>query len=297
MSKFHLLPRYLEVLYPFDHHFCELPTGRLHFIDEGQGRPILFLHGNPTWSFYYRNLIIELKTTHRCIALDHMGCGLSERSKKKPFQLADHIQHTCQLIEQLNLDSFDLVVHDWGGAIGLGVAQHFFDRIEKIALLNTAAFFIPPLPFPIQFARLPLLGSFLTTQLNLFLLGSLLKCTTKKMPKEVQDGYLWPYRKSERRKAIYNFVKDIPLHSSNPSYRVIKSIETFLPQLAEKKLHAFWGMKDFVFTEAYLDAWHDIFPTMAIKRYEDGGHWVLEDAKGKIEKDISLFFKEPNQNI
>lgn len=290
------LPRYLRVLYPFESHFFEAPAGKLHFIDEGEGEAVLMFHGNPTWSFYYRNLVLSLKDRYRAIAVDHLGCGLSDRPTKFTYHLADHIDNASRLVEHLGLKRFHLVLHDWGGPVGLGLAQRHFDKVGKVVFLNTAAFFARPLPLPIQLSRSLGLGAFLTRGLNAFLLGSIFKCTQRSLTTETKHGYLWPYNTIKNREAIYRFVRDIPVNPAHPSYRTLKDIQDFLPHLAEKPLHAFWGMKDFVFDEAYLDAWREHYPLMPITRYEDAGHWVLEDAKGRIELDISAFLSDPMPN-
>src|SRR6476469_533458 len=107
-----------HALYPFDSHYLSLGPHRLHYLDEGAGEPLLFVHGNPTWSFYWRNLILGLRDRHRCVAIDHIGCGLSDKPKDYPYTLSRRIDDLIQVIEQLDLSSATLVAHDWGGAIG-----------------------------------------------------------------------------------------------------------------------------------------------------------------------------------
>lgn len=163
------IPSHLKHLYPFESRYVVLPAKphaidngevgdsssktadrQLHFLDEGRGPAVLMLHGNPTWSFYYRNVITALRGHFRCVVPDHIGCGLSSKPQTYSYRLVDHIENVCRVIESLGLRSFDLIVHDWGGAIGLGVAQRMPERLGKIVLLNTAAFRAPRLPWQLK---------------------------------------------------------------------------------------------------------------------------------------------------
>ena len=128
--------------YPFQRNYFSTKSGhRMHYLDEGprESIPILFLHGNPTWSFMYRNLISELSKTNRCLAPDHLGCGLSDKPSSSEFayDLKSHSQNIFGLLEELSIDQFSLVVHDWGGAIGLTAFRNHLSRLKKIVLLNT----------------------------------------------------------------------------------------------------------------------------------------------------------------
>ena len=135
--------------YPFESRWLELPAGRLHYLDEGptdnEGDPdpaapvILFVHGNPTWTFHWRRLIDELSGTCRCIAIDHLGCGLSDKPQKS-FRLADRINDLGKLIDHLELNDITLVAQDWGGAIGLGTMLDRKERLARVLLFNTGLF-------------------------------------------------------------------------------------------------------------------------------------------------------------
>ena len=282
-------PRYLRALYPFESHFFETLEGRLHYVDEGRGFPVIMLHGNPTWSFYYRNLILAIKGDFRCLAIDHLGCGLSEKPQKGIYNLKAHIERTCAWIESLNLSAFDLVLHDWGGAIGMGVLHHFKEKVQKVVLLNTAIFQTEDLPWSIRFCRLPLLGACLTQGLNLFLKGALRTCVNKALKREIADGYLWPYPTWKSRLSIYEFVRDIPVQQRHSSYNTLIKLQAMLPLLNERPCKAFWGMKDFVFTESYLRKWNQHIPSLGIKKYMEAGHWLLEDARPDVFNDIKAF--------
>jgi len=280
-----ILPTYLKVLYPFSHTYHTLSNGyRLHYVDEGKGEPVVLLHGNPTWSFYYRNLILKLSPFYRCLALDHLGCGLSDKPKAFSYQLERHIEHTAQWLQSLNLTRFHLIVHDWGGAIGMGLLERFHEQIGKVILLNTAVFSLDQLPLSIRICRLPIMGRILTDHLNLFLKGALTYCVQTPLTQEIADGYALGFGKN--RHAIYAFVRDIPLNPSHRSFEVLKQIQTQLTHLQAKPIYAFWGMQDFVFHPGYLEEWVRRLPPLQVKTYPEAGHWVLEDAKGMIEADI-----------
>ena len=109
-------------LYPFKSQSLDLDSYRYHYLDEGQGETLLMLHGNPTWSFYYRNLILGLKKSYRCVVPDHMGMGKSDKPQNYPYTLSQHIDNLVALVSELSLKDITLVVHDWGGAIGMGFA-------------------------------------------------------------------------------------------------------------------------------------------------------------------------------
>src|SRR6185503_4923839 len=127
-------------LYPFESRFLSVRGYRLHYLDEGAGQPLLFVHGNPTWSFYWRNLILGLRDRNRCVAVDHIGCGLSDKPQDYNYTLQQRIDDLVQLVETLDLSGATLLAHDWGGAIGLGNVLRVPERFSRIVLFNTGAF-------------------------------------------------------------------------------------------------------------------------------------------------------------
>lgn len=292
------IPRELRALYPFRPHFLETKYGRVHYVDEGDSAqddvPLICLHGNPTWSFYYRNIIKHFAPRRRVLAFDYIGCGLSDH-QLKPLKLQDHVETINECLEKLEIEHFDLLLHDWGGAVGIGLARLRPHRVSKIALLNSSITPRGSLPKSIQLARAPYIGCWLTRGLNAFLRGALLTCSTNSLPKAVQKGYLYPYRSWSARQAIHQFVRDIPLQISDESYAYLQSLRDFLSELNKHPVGAFWGMKDFVFTEPHLMAWKEALPELSITRYPNAGHWVLEDAVGQIENDIESFFAQKQE--
>ena len=259
-------------------------------MDEGQGEPILMLHGNPTWSYYYRNLIKEFKATHRVIAPDHMGSGASKRPKNWSYTLDGHIKNIESLVEHLDLKNITLVVHDWGGAIGFGFATRNPSLVKRIVILNTAAFYSSDVPKRIKFLRTPVIGPFLIKRLNLFAWPATFMATAKGMSSEVKKGYLWPASSFDQRIGVNGFVQDIPISKEHPSYSTLIDIEAKLGELDCPKLIV-WGGKDFCFHDKFFYRWLDFYPTARYRYIREAGHYVLEDAKEEVIAEITNFLE------
>ena len=268
--------------YPFASHVLDLDGLRYHYIDEGQGTPLLFVHGNPTWSFAWRNLVKDLSRDHRCIAVDHIGCGFSDKPQDYPYRLENHIRNLESLIEKLNLREITLVAHDWGGAIGMGAATRHPDRFSRLVLMNTAAFRSQAIPWRIAACRVPLFGTLAVRGMNAFAGAATFMAVEKRLPPAVKAGYLKPYDSWANRIATLRFVEDIPLSPSHPSYATLTGIEEALPTLADKPMLLVWGMKDWCFTPAFLAEFERRFPKAKTLRIADAGHYVFEDAWPQI---------------
>lgn len=268
--------------YPFRSHFLDLDGHRYHYLDEGTGDPLLFVHGNPTWSFAWRNLVKGLSGDRRCVAVDHMGCGLSDKPQDYPYRLATHVENLSRLIERLDLRSATLVAHDWGGAIGLGAVERHPDRFARLVLMNTAAFRSNAIPCRIAACRVPLLGPLAVRGLNAFAGAATFMAVEKPLPPAVKAGYLRPYRSWADRVAVLRFVQDIPLTPSHPSYGTLAAIENGLASLAGKTTLFLWGMRDWCFTPAFLAEFERRFPKAESLRLDDAGHYVFEDAADRI---------------
>lgn len=267
-----------RALYPFESHWLETPAGRVHYVDEGAGeQAVVFVHGNPTWSFFYRNLILGLRDSFRCVAIDHLGMGLSDKPQDFSYRLADRIDHLDTLIRTLGLKRFHLVVHDWGGAIGTGAALRHLDKLGRIQIMNTAAFRSARMPWPIGLCRVPALGEFFVRALNGFAGSATHMAVTKKLPPAVKAGYLHPHRNWHDRVAVARFVQDIPMAPAHRSYATLLGIEEQLPQLATHPMQMIWGMKDFCFNKNFLDEWVRRFPQAQVHRLVDADHYLLED--------------------
>ena len=277
--------------YPFESNFMELDDGNnLHYVDTGSGPPVLMVHGNPTWSFYYRHLLQSLQDRYRAIAVDHIGCGLSSKPPRYPYTLTQHIQNLTLLVERLELDGVHLVVHDWGGPIGLGMAEKCPDKIRSLTILNTGAF--PPLyiPWRIFALRFPWLGTLAIRRFNLFAgPATRMAMNRTKLSDTAKAGLLAPYKSYANRVAIDSFVKDIPFSKSHHVYDELVQIENNLTHLKDKPIQLIWGMQDWCFSPKCLRKFQEIFPEANTLEIGDAGHYVLEDAKDEVLAAISTF--------
>jgi pimeloyl-ACP methyl ester carboxylesterase len=280
----------LEKVYPFRSHFLQLGEHNLHYIDEGQGQPILMLHGNPTWSFYYRNLIQTFSPKFRTIVPDHLGCGLSDKPQDYEYTLEHHIQNAYKLIRFLDLKKIILVVHDWGGAIGFGLVTRYPELFDRIVILNTAAFPSELIPKRINLLRQGKMGEFLSRKFNLFAWPATFMTTTKKLPKSIKAGYLLPYDSWDNRVAVARFVQDIPMEKDHPTFKTLSDIEAKLKTLKHPKL-ILWGGKDFCFNRHFFERWVDIYPDADAFWYAKAGHYVLEDALDEVSSKMWNFIK------
>lgn len=281
----------LKELYPFKSNFLKLEDDlSYHYIDEGEGKPVLMIHGNPTWSFYYRNLAQTLKGDHRVIMPDHIGCGLSDKPQDYKYTLQNHVENLKKLILFLDLKKISLVVHDWGGAIGFGAAVDLPDRFEKIVILNTAAFQIKRIPFTINLCKNKYFGRYIVKNWNAFAWPATFMASKKGLSKIEKQGYLLPYNNPENRIAIAEFVQDIPMTNDHPTYNTLRSIESKLKNLKIPKL-ILWGGQDFCFNDLFFNRWKEIYPDAYYKYYKDAGHYILEDEKSDVIKNIQDFVR------
>jgi len=282
--------------FEFTPHFATIGGHRLHYLDEGAGPSVVMLHGNPNWSYYWRKLIPALSDRFRCLAPDHIGCGLSDKPDDSAYHytLAQRASDLEAWLDGLGVrDGISLVVHDWGGMIGFTYAVRHPERILKLVVLNTAAFHLPkskPLPWQLKLARRPVLGAFLVSGLNAFSRGATRTCVTRRpMPRGVADAYCAPYDSWANRIAVHRFVEDIPLEPGDVSYESLSETERGLSKLADKPMFIGWGERDFVFDHHFLTAWQQRFPNATVHRYADCGHYVLEDAAEELVPAIREF--------
>jgi haloalkane dehalogenase len=281
-------------LYAFDSHRLDLDGGRYHYVDEGRGAPLVMVHGNPTWSFYWRHLVDGLKDQNRTVVPDHMGCGLSDKPQRYPYSLAQHTANLVKLIDHLQLESATLVVHDWGGPIGLGAALQRPERFSRLVIFNTGAFPPPFVPLRIRVCRTPLLGTFALRGLNLFARAALRMATNhpQRMTPPVKAGLLAPYDSWRNRVAISGFVRDIPMTRWHPTWGTLAQLERQLPSLADRPVQIIWGMRDWCFKPLCLDRLLETFRTAEVHRLEDAGHYVVEDAHERIVPLVRDFLKK-----
>ena len=287
----------MSALFPFTPHYLDIDGQRMHYVDEGEGEVVLMLHGNPSWSFLYRDLIRELKPDHRAVAPDHIGCGRSDKPDDGAYEytLASRVADLSRLVEELDLRNITLVVHDWGGMIGMAWATEHADRVARLVVLNTAAFPLPPgkrLPAALALARVPGLGALLVRGANAFSRGAVRRCVTRRpMSDEVAAGYLEPYDSWAHRIAIHRFVQDIPLRPGDRAYEILQRTADELDRLVDIPLLICWGEMDFVFDGYFLDEWKRRFPAADVHRFPDCGHYVLEDAGEAIVPLVRRFLE------
>lgn len=288
------LPTEIRIEYPFASNMLLLLNGaNMHYLDEGSGPVVVMLHGNPTWSFYYRNLVKQLSAAgFRCIVPDHIGCGLSDKPKDYNYTLAQRIEDVEGLLDHLGIRRFSLVVHDWGGAIGCGIAGRRADAVRKLVLLNTGAFRTKRIPFRIAAIKVPGFGEFVVRALNGFAGPAAIMAAKVPLKPAVKHGMLWPYRSWADRVAVWNFVKDIPLGESHRSYQTLSEVESGLALLADKPVQMVWGAKDFCFSMYFYNRFKEFFPKAETVVYPKHGHYILEDAGPDAWKKISDFLSD-----
>lgn len=278
-------------LYPFKSHELALDGERYHYLDEGHGPALLLVHGNPTWSFYWRRLVLSLRDRYRVIVPDHIGCGLSSKPRDYEYHLARHVANLRRLVETLDLSEITLIGHDWGGAIGLDAAIEMPERFARLILANTAGFRSQRIPFRIRICRTPILGRLAVQGLNAFARSALWMATEypQRMTAEVRAGLIAPYDSWAHRRATYEFVRDIPLSPRHPSYAKLAEIETGLAKLADRPTLFVWGMKDWCFSPHFLERFLEFFPHATVRRIDHAGHYVVEDAPDEVIDAIEDF--------
>jgi cis-3-alkyl-4-acyloxetan-2-one decarboxylase len=284
-------------LYPFQGKFFNRNGIRLHYLDEGRGHPVVMLHGNPTWSFYFRNLVLALQGSCRCIVPDHIGCGLSDKPALKAYDysLRSRIDDLEALLDHLEIKECSLVVHDWGGMIGMAWAVRHCERVRKLVIMNSAAFPLPAgkrLPFAIWLGRNTWIGTWLIRRLNLFCKAAARLCVKRApLSREVRAEYLRPYDSWRNRIAVSRFVQTVPLCVRDEGFDIVLEVERGLEDLRSKPMLVAWGMSDFVFDRRFLDEWQRHFPAAEILRIDDAGHYVLEDAGQEIIPRVDAFLR------
>ncbi len=285
-------------LYPYKSNFHNVNGLKYHYIDEGKGDPVIMVHGNPTWSFYFRNLIDALKSDYRTIAVDHIGCGLSDKPDESEynFRLEDRVNNLESLIDSLDLDKkITLIVHDWGGMIGLAYAVKHPEKIGRIVITNTSGFLPPGKRIPARLWLMRYVTPFAkigTLFFNLFAYTATFMAPKKKLTNDVKKGLIAPYNNWKNRMATYKFVQDIPLKPSDYSYDLVMSVDKGLEKLKDIPKIFCWGVHDFIFTMEYFDEWAKRFPEAPKHVFETGGHYLLEDKPEEVAKIVTEFLKE-----
>ena len=277
--------------YPFQPRYLDIDGHRLAYLDEGSGPAVVMVHGNPSWSYLYRNLVSGLRDRYRCIVPDHLGCGFSDKPQDYPYRLRNHIDNLERLLEHLGIERCVLVVHDWGGAIGMGWAGRFPERVKGVVVLNTAAFRSQRLPLRIAVCRWPLLGLLLVRGLNGFARAATSMAVTRPMRPEIAKGFLAPYDSWRHRVAVLRFVQDIPMDEGHPSWSALLAVEASLDRLRQCPLLLCWGGRDFCFNDTFYQEWRRRFPLAEAHYFATANHYVLEDALAEIQPLVENFLR------
>ncbi|MCZ4337050.1 alpha/beta fold hydrolase [Shewanella colwelliana] len=286
----------LDTLFPCTRHFFDRNGHKLQYVNEGEGEPVVMVHGNPSWSFYYRNVVAALSATHQCIVPDHIGCGLSDKPDDSGYDytLKNRIDDLEALLDHLDVkQNITLIVHDWGGMIGMGFAARHPERIKKLVILNTGAFHLPqskPFPWALSICRNTLLGTALVRGFNAFSsIASYVGVKRQPMPAEVRKAYVAPFNSWANRISTLRFVQDIPLKPGDRNYQLVSDIADSLAQFKNVPMMICWGLQDFVFDKHFLDEWKLRFPHAQVHEFADCGHYILEDASEEVVGHIKQF--------
>ena len=275
-------------LYPFEGRFFERDGLRLHHLDEGAGPPLVMLHGNPTWSFCFRNLVLALRDDHRVIAPDQIGCGLSDKpdDTRYDYTLARRTDDLEALLEAIAPgERVTLVGHDWGGLIGMAWAARHPERVARLVLMNTAAFRLPEgleVPASMRFLRDSRLGALSVLHANLFCRAAAWLAPARRMPRAVRRAYCAPYDTPDHRRATLRFVQDVPLDPAHPSYEALCQVERGLALFARTPTLLLWGMRDRVLPPKVLEVFEKTWPHAEVHRFANAGHYLLEDVGDEI---------------
>ncbi len=277
--------------YPFTSHYFQTAAGRMHYVDEGQGEVVVMLHGNPTWSFLYRNLIKHLRSRYRCIAPDHIGFGLSDKPYDWSYLPEEHAKNFTALVEHLGLKDITLVVNDWGGPIGMHYAVTHPQNVKRLIVLNTWAW---PVNDDFHFTSFSAfmggpIGRLLIRRFNFFA-NSFVRMAfgDKSLLSAVAHGhYRHAFPTPASRKGCYVFPRQIV--ASTPW---LEKLWGRIAVLRDKPTLFVWGMKDVAFREKELKRWQQALPNSLTLRLNTVGHFVPEEAPGALGEAVAGFLKD-----
>ncbi len=275
------------------------------YLDEGPrpgeaaGEVIVMLHGNPSWSYYWRHLVSGLSDPavgkgYRCIVPDHIGMGLSDKpGDRYAYTLQSRVDDLDALLAQLDLgDNITLAVHDWGGMIGFAWALKNAQRVKRLVVLNTAAFPLPnakAMPWQLKLGRDSMFGALMIRGFNAFAAGAAKRGVQSSMPADVRRAYLAPYDSWANRIATLRFVQDIPLAPGDRAWPLVEEAGRRLQMFSDRPTFIGWGLRDFVFDRHFLEGFTSALPNAQVHAFEDAGHYVLEDKRAELVPAIRAF--------
>ncbi len=287
--------------YPFTPQRIEVRPGiAMSYLDEGprDGEVVVMLHGNPSWSYYWRHLVLGLRgpapgkvaanNGYRCIVPDHIGMGLSDKPDdaaaalpRYDYSLQSRVDDLAALLDQLGIiGPVTLAVHDWGGMIGFGWALSHAHQVRRLVILNTAAFPMPAakrMPWRLSLGRDSRVGGWLIRRFNLFARGAAWMGTTRRLPAAVRQAYSGVYDGWDNAIATLRFMQDIPLREGDRAWAMVAEAGQRLRAFADRPVFIGWGLRDFVFDQHFLDGFVRALPGAEVQAFEDAGHYVLED--------------------
>ncbi len=279
-------------MFPFKSRFATTPNGRqMHYVDEGAGEPIVFVHGNPAWSFEFRHLIAGLQSDFRCVAPDHIGFGLSSRSSRtEDHHPSAHAENLASLLNELELDNLTLFLTDWGGPIGLDFARRFPDRVSKLVIANTWCW---PVDRELHFRFFSSmmaspLGQYLIKRRNYFVNGV--------MPRAVGDKAVLSPEVMEHYRRAQPSPDDRAANAALPGHIVgatdwLSSIWNERSAFCAKPALVLWGSKDIAFRSKELDRWRSELSDAEVHEFADCGHFLAEEAPERILPLLHTFLK------
>lgn len=284
----------------------EIEGDRLHYVDEGSGEVLLMLHGNPTWSYLYRHLIRRLQSRYRCVALDLLGYGLSDKPSDGDYSMHAHVRRLAAFVERLDLREITLLCQDWGGIIGLSYAACNKERFRRLVPMNTAAFLPGSLReygealrswgFLYLWAyRLPILGRRMAVEWNLFLKAALrfgFHNRDRQLHEKARLGYLYPFQWPGHRTAILKAVRQVPLLPLGPLRDLLRGTERRLRGWPVRT-QIIWGMRDPIFGPWFIEKFESLLPNHApTLRIPTAGHFLLDDEPEIILHRLEAFLAE-----
>lgn len=274
--------------YPFATRYVPLPAGRMHVVDEGEGPPVVMVHGNPAWSFLYRHLVRRLRPTHRCVAMDHLGFGLSDKPRGWSYLPEAHAENLEALIEGLGLRDVTLVVQDWGGPIGLAYAVAHPENVARLVIMNSWAWPVDRDPYYLAFSGFmggPI-GRRLIRRRNFFARAVMRRAygDPRRLTPEIHAHYLEALPTPDDREGSAVFPRRIV--GSTPWLR---RMSDGLPALADKPTLIVWGMRDIAFRAKELRRWQSLFPAARTVALDDVGHYVQEEAPERLADEVAAF--------
>jgi pimeloyl-ACP methyl ester carboxylesterase len=282
-----------RALFDVDHRFVDLPIGaRVHYVDEGEGETLLFLHGNPSWSFQWRDLIRGLRGSYRCVALDYPGFGLSEAPAGFGFTPREESLVVEEFVDRLGLRDLTLVMQDWGGPIGIGLAERRPELVRRVVLGSTWAWTTSkgePRGIFSAVAGGPI-GEFAQVNFNGFVKFGVRHGIVRELPPDEFEMYVRPFRPLGRRGIAAFYPGQIT--AANDYFA---ELEAGLPRLADKPALIFWALEDEGLRHSDLARWGKAFPDHKTIELPGANHFFFEDAADKMIPEIHAFVAaDPN---